>query len=123
MNSFFPPQIGYIPTGTATTLNVSTIYLGRDITQTWEAIGFGAQGRPDYLQVVQIPLTNVNNDGSLTQKGSITLNVAAIISGAVNRPQFPANINLNCREVLVCNNGVTQAMLVIGSAPYPTGAV
>ena len=72
-NTFFPTQIGYTPTGVGTTLNTSTLYLGRVVSGTYfDGPGFGAGGRPDYLQRVWISLTKRATDGTLTQLGSLS---------------------------------------------------
>lgn len=121
-NTFYPSQIGFIPTGNGTDVQVSSVVLGRTITGTYEAIGFGSKGRPDYLEDVIINLTQRAGDGTLTQKGSIVMNVQDLISAATTRSQFPTNLNLTLKEVLVCENSVTKGMIILGSQTYPTGA-
>lgn len=124
-NTFFPTQFGSIPTGAT---YISTVTMGRTTTGTFESCGFGKQGRPDYLELLQINLSQKQVGVTPpAQKGSITLNVNDIISLATasNRSQFPTNLNFTLKEMLVCGGGATQAsgIMIIASQPYPTGSI
>lgn len=118
MPSFFPSQIGFLPTGANGTAQTSTVYLGRDIDASYDAIGLGAGGRPDYLSIIQIPLVQRADDGTLTKQGTITLDVGAIVSGREANSNLPTNINLVLKEVAVCDAGTAKRMMVIASDPY-----
>jgi hypothetical protein len=120
-NTFFPTQIGYRPTGVAP--NVSTLYFGRIVSGAapFDGPGFGSKGRPDYLQTAMINLVQ-NTAGVLTQVGTITLNVGDLLAVQATRGQFPTNLNLTLKEVLVCDAGSTKGMMIVGSQTYPTGA-
>lgn len=119
---YLPTQIGYLPTGANGTAGTSTLYFGRDVSATYDAVGLGAGGRPDYLSVINIPLTQRTANGTLVKKGIVQMDVSAIVSGAVNRPQFPSVLSLTFKEVLVCENGVTKGMMILGSQTYSTGS-
>lgn len=117
-NSFFPTQIGFIPTGTNGTANTSTLYLGSNATTTWEAIGFGQNGRPDYLQTLYLNLTKLVA-GVPTLVATISIDVAdvqAIIAGDSNATA-PA-LQIKMREVAVCDAGIAKKMIVLGSSTY-----
>lgn len=119
-NSFFPTQIGFIPPsgGSHTGYNVSTVVLGGNAGTTWEAVAFGAAGRPDYLETLYINLSKQTN-GVPTRIASISLNVSgvqAIIAADSNAGA--AALNMQIREVAVCQSGVAKKMLVICSQPY-----
>lgn len=123
--SFYPPQIGFLPTGTADGVQVSSVFIGRS-SGSYEGIGYGQGGRPDYASFVQINLTNrVGAPGAtqvITQYGSITLNVADLITAKAANTQVPTNLNLILKEVAVCESGVNRRMMVIASQTYATGA-
>ena len=119
-NSFYPSQIGFIPTGVASPNNTSTIYLGRNVDVAWEAVGFGAQGRPDYLETININLTKIDG-ATQTRLGTISMNVSDIqdiIDGNSNAQA--AALTLSLREVAVCDNGTARAMIILASDPYDT---
>lgn len=113
MPTFYPTNIGYLPTGVNGVAQVSSVFVGRAVSGTYEGVGFGQGGRPDYAQVVQINLSSVAG-GVATQKGSITMNVADIVAIA----GVPANLNLVLKEVTVCDSGTTKKMVILGSQLY-----
>ena len=112
LTTIYPTQIGYQPTGVNGSVGVSSVTFGRTITGSYEGIGFGLDGRPDYLQVLQINLTDYDNP--LVQKGTITMNVADLMS-IVGGPSY---YNLTLKEVTVCDEGVTKKMVILGSQLY-----
>lgn len=116
--TFFPTQIGYIPTGNAAGVLVSSVTIGRTITGAYDGIGFGKQGRPDYVEDLVINFTSRATDGTLTQKGAITLNVGDIIAAKATNANVPTNLNLTLREVSVCSAGQAKKMIIIGSQVY-----
>lgn len=118
MPSFYPSNIGFLPTGANGVAQTSTLYFGRDIAATYDAIGFGAGGRPDYVSIVQIPLVQRAVDGTLTKQGTITLDVGAIVSGRASNSNLPSNLNLVLKEVAVCDAGVAKRMMIVASQTY-----
>lgn len=126
MSTFFPTNMGYTPTGGGyippNGKAQSTICFGRTITGRYEGAGFGQSTRPDPLQGFAINFTDPKDPTNLIQRGSITLYVDDIISLIIkDGKNFPANLNLTLKEVLVCDAGVTKNMVIIGSQTYPTG--
>ncbi len=117
-NTATPTQFGYLPTGVGTTAGTSTLYFGRDTTAIYDAIGLGADGRPDYLSIVQIPLVQRSALGVLTKQGTITLDVGAIVSGRAANSNMPTNLNLILKEVAVCDEGVEKRMVIVASQTY-----
>jgi hypothetical protein len=117
-NSFFPPQIGFIPTTGSTGINTSTLYLGRNVDTTWEAVGFGQAGRPDYLETLYLNLTKLNA-GVPDRIATLAFNVAdvqTIITSHSNAGA--AALTFQIREVDVCSAGVAKKMMILASAPY-----
>ncbi len=112
LTTIYPTQIGYQPTGVNGIVGISSVTLGRTITGSYEGIGFGKDGRPDYLQVLQINLTDY--DSPLIQKGTITMNVADLISIAGG----PSQYNLTLKEITICDNGTAKKAVVLMSQLY-----
>ncbi len=121
-NTLFPTQIGYRPTGNAGVPQVSTLYFGRIVSgvaplpKPPDGPGFGAGGRPDYLQTLMINLSRGPNAGQ--QWATITLNVEDLVTLAGSNEDFPDYINMTLKEVFVCEDGVKKGMLVIASQTY-----
>lgn len=122
MPTFHPTNIGYTTTGNKNGPQESTVTFGRTITGTYEGAGFGQLTRPDHLQGLTINFVDASITTELVQRGSVTLFVNDIISLIGQRAQFPTNLNLTLKEVLVCDAGQTKGMVVIGSQTYPTGS-
>ncbi len=110
MTTIYPTQIGYQP---ASYQGISSVTIGRTITGTYEGIGFGADGRPDYLNFLQINLAN-KVGAVITQKGTITMNVADLMAIA----GLPTNLNMTLKEVTVCELGVSKKMVILASQTY-----
>lgn len=117
-SSFFPPQVGFIPTGTTTGVLNSTVYLGRNVDVTWEAIGFGAQGRPDYLQTLYMNLTKVQGT-TKTRLATLKFDVADIQT-IINADSAAtaAALTFKLRQVSVCDNGTNKKMIILASDTY-----
>jgi len=116
MNTFYSTQLGYTPSGSA---YGSQIILGRNLDTTWEAIGFGQAGRPDVLERVVINLTRVSGVATPTKLGQISFNVTDIqtlIAGSTTAASGALNMQL--REIDVCNDSTAMKMLGIFSSPY-----
>ncbi len=123
MNTFFPSQIGYIPTGNAAGALTSTVVVGRTITGVFEAVGFGQGGRPDYVEVVQVNISKRQSVGGggapiVDQYGTITMNVADIITARAANSHFPTNLNMTFKEVAICENGTNKRFMVLASQTY-----
>lgn len=116
--SFFPPQIGFIPSSGATGLNVSTVVIGSNASTTWEAVGFSANGRPDYLEKFYINLSRQTN-GIPTKVAVISFDVTGVQS-IINADSNAgaAALTFQIREVAVCVSGVARKMMILASAPY-----
>lgn len=113
MTTIYPTQIGYQPTGVNGTVGISSVTIGRTITGAYEGIGFGQDGRPDYLNLLQINLANKVGP-VVTQRGTISMNVADLIAIA----GLPANLNMTLKEVTVCDAGVAKKAVIIMSQLY-----
>lgn len=126
-NTFYPTQIGFVPSGSAP--NSSKIVIGRNITGSWEAVGFGADGRPDTLNNFVINFT-YTNAGQARKLGDVTLNAGdlyTIMNPLPNKQSYaPSNIELTFKEVSICELGddgesVERKMIVLASQTYATG--
>lgn len=118
-NTLHPTQIGYTPIGSA---YQSTVTIGGNASPgTWEAIGFGQNGRPDYMERLVINLVSPSGvaPNQITRKGTCVLDVTqliAIINGNSNAPSTGFAFAL--REVDVCENGTAKKMVVFASQTY-----
>lgn len=126
-NTSNPTQIGFTPASYHPTGNVqggSQVIIGRDVTASWEAIGYGSGARPDILENFVINLTNTHTGIDKGNKVSIILNYQELISIATGNPfSFPGTgLNLVLKEVSVCEmvSGESQEkrMIIIGSQTY-----
>jgi hypothetical protein len=116
--TFFPTQIGYTPTGSA---YGSQVVIGRNLGSPWEAIGFGVQGRPDYVERVYINITQASGVTPARQ-ATVALDVQSLLSIMAQRPLAPTTgFYFSFREYLVCDQGDTKAALFLSSQAYPTG--
>lgn len=111
--TFHPTNIGYLPTGVNGVAQVSTFIVGRTNTGSFEGAGFGAGGRPDPLQVVEINLISPN-DGFPFQKGTVVMNVEDLMNIAGG----PSRYFMSFKEVTVCESGVTKKMVILASQTY-----
>lgn len=111
--AFYPPQMGFIPSGSNGVAQVSTFFVGRRTSGTYEGIGLGGGGRPDPVQVIQFNLTSPNG-GTPFQKGTVTINVEDL----VNIVGGPSTYNMTLREVSICDNGQNKKAVVLMSQSY-----
>lgn len=117
-NSIIPTQLGY--TAPNTTYR-SQIYLGKDVSANFEAVGLGAGGRPDVLQALKIHLSQGG-----VGLGAIYLDVTDIIALKAANPNIPNELFLKLVQVSVCeiNNltgeGEEKNMVILGSPTYST---
>ena len=116
-NSIIPTQLGY--TSPDSSLR-SQLYLGKNVSVDFEAVGAGAGGRPDALAAVKIHLSQ---DG--TALGAIYLDVSDIIALKDANENIPSELFLRLRQVSVCEineatgEGEEKNMVVLASATYP----
>lgn len=102
----------------------SQLIIGRDVTASWEAVGYGSGARPDILENFVINLTNLRSGTDKGNKVSITLNYQELISIATGNPfSFPGTgLNLVLKEVSVCEmvsgESKEKRMVIIGSQTY-----
>jgi hypothetical protein len=110
-NSFFPPQIGFQPTGVNGVAGTSQLFFGRTVSGEfpYDGPGFGAGGRPDFLQNLTINLASGPNN----QIASIVLNIADLEALALSQIVY-----MKFKEVDVCDNGVAKKMIVLASDTY-----
>lgn len=119
-SSLYPPNIGFIPiSGQGGTIQTPTLTLGRDVSVTWEAVGFGGGGRPDYIKTVIINLTDNTVMTAPTKKAAISIDVADVLTIiASNANATTAALTLKLREVDVCDDGTAKKMMILASATY-----
>ena len=121
-NSFFPPQIGFVPKGTVATPQTSQLVLGNNGSNTWEAVGFGPNGRPDYLESFFINLAQGSSSNVIACFSLSATGIQAVVAAANNQSLAKtAALDFRLREVMVCDGGVTKNMMILASATYPTG--
>lgn len=126
MPTILPTQLGttiYSDGSANIPASQSQIFIGKDITAQWEAVGFGSQGRPDAVENVILNLTLITNSaGGPSKKATISLKASDINSILKGNTNIPNPVTLSLMEVDVCNNGTAAKMLVISSVPYaPAG--
>lgn len=129
-NTVLPAQLGTVPfnPGGSGSASNSQIVMGRDPTVTFEAVGLGAQGRPDYLQTVKINFSKApSGSNTYKQMGSVSFDVADVYSFFTGNLNVPQNLNIKFRQVSVCEvNDTTQeteerAMIILASQTFATG--
>lgn len=111
-----PTQIGYIQSGVRGPIfTPSEVVIGRDVTGSWEAAGFGAQGRPDALQKITI---NLSPQDGLDLPGKIIIDVQDVLSIMDDNDNAPDNMYFRLTEVSICESGVEKRMVVLASQTY-----
>jgi len=119
-NTFYPTQIGFTPSGSA---NGSQIIIGRNIDVSWEAVGFGAEGRPDITQNMVINLTFEAIDGTTLRVGEVKLNAKELFDIAVENNLQDEVIEISFKEISICEtddegNSTEKKMMILASKPY-----
>lgn len=123
MKTLHPTQIGSIPTGVYQAYP-SQVVIGRDVAATTSNdIGFGANGRPDFVENVKIYLTkNASADkrtnGTLTTFATVSIDVEDLITIVASNSNATAALNLTLKEVDVCDNGVAKKMIILAGPTY-----
>lgn len=119
-DSIIPTQIGSTPPGSSLD---SQVVIGKDTTVSFEAVGIGSQGRPDYVQNVIINLSKIENNTTVTI-AKIQLNVGDLITLMDKNKNMPKNLSLALKEVAVCEiadgseEAVDKRMIVLASDTY-----
>lgn len=132
MNSLLPTQIGFIPgvdgSGEQVKNQTSELVLGRNVTGDWEAIGFGKNGRPDYLEKVTLNIAYRMGDNTKVLPLRITIDANVVYDIWMNNADTPSDgFNLITKEVAVCEtddegNSTEKRMIILASETYlPTG--
>lgn len=123
MNSVLPTQIGYVP-ASADGTQQSQLVFGKNSTGSWEAVGLGAQGRPDLLQAIQVFITA--NPQSQNPSVPVTINIDATSALAIiaANPNAPTVFGFTMQEVATCEtdaNGNTseKRRMALISQAYP----
>lgn len=115
-STIVPSQLGYTAPSTP---NRSQIYLGKDLNVNFEAVGLGADGRPDELQALKIHLSQ----GGVAL-GAIYLDVTDIIALKQSNSNIPSELFLKLTEVSVCESDTAtgetteKRMVILGSPTY-----
>lgn len=108
-NTIVPSQLGYTAPNST---NGSQVFIGKDTLVSFEAIGLGQDGRPDYLEHLKINISRlVTQDESLSPQTvcSISINVNEVIS-IISNENYPSTNNvkdvlqLKLREFAVCED-------------------
>lgn len=118
MQPLFPAQIGFIPKKEG---QKSEIIIGKDVSVEYEAIGFGADARPEELNSLTINIS----DGSVTpsvKKLSIKIDIADVLAIIAANPSVPSNLTVSLKEASVCEvvgeETVEKRMLILASQTY-----
>lgn len=130
-NSFYPPQIGFIPSGNN---QDSRVIIGRNPNVGWDAIGFGQYGRPDTLQQFELFITASSGDqlGYQTTPlaATVLIDARSMFSVISTNPLAPqTGFFFSMREVSVCELdnstppvSTERKMMILASQTYPTGS-
>lgn len=114
--TFNPTQIGYTPTGSVCG---SQVVIGKDMTSSWEAIGYGAAGRPDPLDRLYINISQISGVNPPVRKATVAFDVKSLLNIIAANPNAPTTgFYFAFRELQVCNGSTTQAMTFLASQPY-----
>ncbi len=127
-NTFYPTQIGSIPTGTA---QDSRLIFGRNPNVPWEAPGFGQYGRPDTIQQVEMFITSQSGAqlafSTTPLVATVLIDATSMYNVLMTNPVAPqTGFFFSLREVSVCevvgSSSVERKMMILASQTYPTGA-
>jgi hypothetical protein len=118
-NTILNTQVGYTTSGSNGAGPQSQVIVGRDLSASWEAVGFGPFGRPDFTENVKFNLTLISGEGGNPAKAATISFAAADIMTIIDNSQtLFAPISLTLTEVIICNNGQSGRMMVLASQPY-----
>lgn len=100
---------------------------------SFTALGFGPLGQNDLTEGLTLNLTlisgtasasaasqAVNGGGSapFQKVATISFSAADIVAIVANSQTLEVPVNLTLTEVIICNNGQSGRMMVLGSMPY-----
>lgn len=106
--------MAYTVTGLAGTVGISSVTFGSSVTGAFEGVSAGGpNGRPDYLQLLNINLAN-RVGSTITPRCTVSMNVTDLVSIV----GLPTKVNLTFREITICDSGTTKKAIVLMSAPY-----
>jgi hypothetical protein len=114
-NSIIPTQLGY--TAPKSSLR-SQVFIGKNTSVDFEAVGLGEGGRPDELQALKIYLNSLNSEKKCVLHFDIS-DVETLLESQNFNEFF-----LKIREVSVCqinddtDESEEKKMLILGSEPY-----
>jgi hypothetical protein len=125
-----PSQFGYTAPGS--TLG-SQIFLGRDLSLSFEGVGFGEGGRPDILESLKINICinsgiEGNSQNAPQKIASFNISYSDIRSLYTGNSNFPSTPEFKLRQFSVCEiNDSTQEseernVAFFASQSYATGA-
>jgi hypothetical protein len=112
--TILPSQLGYTAPSSS---YGSRVYIGRDVSVSFEAAGLGEGGRPDGIDALRIHI------GQGDTQGIIYLDITDV-NQIIAASQIKGNLFLKLREVSVCQvNDATgdseeKKMVVLASEPY-----
>lgn len=115
-NTIIPSQIGYTAPGSALR---SQIYLGKQVTVDFEAVGLGAGGRPDELEALKI---HISQNGQA--QVALYIDVTDILALKASNPNLTGEVFLQLKKVSVCEvNDTTgeseeKGMIILGSSTF-----
>lgn len=120
MPSILNPQDSYTQTGVGLPYQSKTIF-GKDLNLSWTAISpAGPFGNPDLCEGVLFNLTLISGQSAnnLSKTASISFSSNDIAAILQNATTLQSPVTLQLVEVIVCNNGASGRMIVLGSMPY-----
>lgn len=126
--SLLPQQIGWTPNGVGNGPNgtnlQSQVFIGKDVSVSWEAIGIAAgnAGRPAPLENLIINFTQISTSKKI---GSIQMNVNDLLTLMATNSNIPTDGSLSMKftEFDVCQNGQPMKCLLLASQIYaPTAS-
>jgi hypothetical protein len=134
-NTIIPSQLGYNAPGST---NRSEVWIGRDVSVSFEAVGLGKGRRPDALEALKINISKIENAGqsneTVTLVSSLYLDVTDVLE-ITNQANYPSTngvkdeLFLKLREFAVCedtdNDGIgdtEKRVVILASQSYPAAS-
>lgn len=115
-NTIIPSQLGYTAPGSALR---SQVYLGKNVSVDFEAVGLGRGGRPDELEALKIHISQ-NGEAQL----ALYIDVTDILALKAANPSLTGEVFLQLKKVSVCEiNDSTgeseeKGMIILGSSTF-----
>jgi len=122
MRTLLPTQIGTVPSGSNASYP-SQIQVGRIIASNDGNFGFGAGGRPDFVEKFKICLTqNSSTDKTINTNlidyATISIDVSDLVTIVAANSNAAAALNFTLKQVDVCEGGVAKKMMILASPTY-----